>query len=125
VDPDRRLAVVTAVEQRQTELERVGGAGLDDHATTGPESFRKQFFELAEVDLNLRGEGEVLGTRQSGLPRFRVATLPEDAPILGVARADLIAILERTGSLETSELGPLVDAVRERFGDERAEPIAA
>jgi ATP-dependent DNA helicase RecG len=82
-------------------------------------------FELAEVDLNLRGEGEVLGTRQSGLPRFRVATLPEDAPILGVARADLIAILERTGSLETPELGPLVDAVRERFGDERAEPIAA
>ena len=35
-------------------------------------------FELAEVDLELRGEGEVLGTRQSGLPRFRVATLPED-----------------------------------------------
>ncbi len=82
-------------------------------------------FELAEVDLNLRGEGEVLGTRQSGLPRFRVATLPEDAPILATARADLIAILERTGSLGAPELGPLIDAVRERFGDERAEPIAA
>ena len=36
-------------------------------------------FELAEVDLSLRGEGEVLGTRQSGLPRFRVASLPDDA----------------------------------------------
>jgi ATP-dependent DNA helicase RecG len=82
-------------------------------------------FELAEVDLSLRGEGEVLGTRQSGLPRFRVATLPEDASILAVARADLIALLDRCGSLGAAELGPLVDAVRERFGDERAEPIAA
>ena len=36
-------------------------------------------FKLAEVDLALRGEGEVLGTRQHGLPRFAVAELPEDA----------------------------------------------
>ena len=35
-------------------------------------------FKLAEVDLGLRGEGEVLGTRQHGLPRFAVAELPED-----------------------------------------------
>src|ERR1700712_5538142 len=35
-------------------------------------------FELAEVDLALRGEGEVLGTRQHGLPRFALAELPED-----------------------------------------------
>ena len=35
-------------------------------------------FKLAEVDLALRGEGEILGTRQHGLPRFRVAELPED-----------------------------------------------
>ncbi|MEZ5075174.1 MAG: ATP-dependent DNA helicase RecG [Solirubrobacterales bacterium] len=82
-------------------------------------------FELAEIDLDLRGEGEVLGTRQSGLPRFRIASLPEDGPILAAARADLIAILGRLGSLDSPELGPLLDAVRERFGDERAEPIAA
>ena len=35
-------------------------------------------FKLAEVDLELRGEGEILGTRQSRLPRFAVASLPED-----------------------------------------------
>jgi ATP-dependent DNA helicase RecG len=82
-------------------------------------------FELAEVDLALRGEGEVLGTRQHGLPRFRVADLPEDAGILVSAREELAAMLRRHGSLEAPELGPLLDAARLRFGDERAEPIAA
>ncbi len=82
-------------------------------------------FELAEVDLRLRGEGEVLGTRQSGLPRFRVAQLPEDIALLDLARADLLGLLSEHGSLDAPALGPLVDAVRARFGDERAEPIAA
>ena len=82
-------------------------------------------FELAEVDLVLRGEGEVLGTRQSGLPRFRVASLPEDVGVLVTARDDLLALIAEHGSLESPALGPLVDAVRARFGDERAEPIAA
>jgi len=81
-------------------------------------------FLLAEIDLELRGEGEVLGTRQSGLPRFRVASLPEDADLLSAARADLIELLRLHGSLEAPALGPLVDVVRARFGDERAEPIA-
>ncbi len=82
-------------------------------------------FRLSEIDLTLRGEGEVLGTRQSGLPRFRVASLPEDGALLAEARADLLALIERHGSLEAPAMGPLTDVVRERFGDERAEPIAA
>ncbi|MFN8151934.1 MAG: ATP-dependent DNA helicase RecG [Solirubrobacterales bacterium] len=82
-------------------------------------------FELAEVDLRLRGEGEVLGTRQSGLPRFNVARLPEDVALLDLARADLLRLLGEHGTLEAPALGPLIDAVRARFGDERAEPIAA
>jgi ATP-dependent DNA helicase RecG len=82
-------------------------------------------FRLSEIDLTLRGEGEVLGTRQSGLPRFRVATLPEDGALLAEARADLLELIEDHGSLDAPELGPLTDVVRERFGDERTEPIAA
>jgi ATP-dependent DNA helicase RecG len=82
-------------------------------------------FELAEIDLTLRGEGEVLGTRQHGLPQFRVAKLPEDAALLARARADLISLIEEHGTLDAPGLGPLVDAVRSRFGDERVEPIAA
>ena len=42
---------------------------------------------LAEIDLELRGEGELAGTRQSGLARFRFAQLPEDAEVLERAHA--------------------------------------
>lgn len=82
-------------------------------------------FELAEVDLTLRGEGEILGTRQHGLPRFRVAELPDDAELLGAARSELVALLERHGSLDVPELAPLLDDARQRFGDERSEGISA
>jgi ATP-dependent DNA helicase RecG len=43
-------------------------------------------FVIAEEDLRLRGGGEVLGTRQSGLPAFRIATLPEHQDLLQAAR---------------------------------------
>jgi ATP-dependent DNA helicase RecG len=80
-------------------------------------------FELAEVDLGLRGEGEVLGTRQHGLPRFTVAELPEDTPTLFAARDELLALLRRHGSLDAPELGPLLEAARRRFGAGAADPI--
>jgi ATP-dependent DNA helicase RecG len=80
-------------------------------------------FRLAEVDLALRGEGEVLGTRQHGLPRFAIAELPEDLPLLLEARAEVLALLEQHGSLEAAALGPLMDSARGRFGAGAAEPI--
>jgi len=80
-------------------------------------------FKLAEVDLALRGEGEILGTRQSGLPRFAVAELPEDTPTLVAARDEVLALLRRHGSLSDPALGPLLDAARERFGAGAADPI--
>ena len=43
-------------------------------------------FVIAEEDLRLRGGGEVLGTRQSGLPLFRIASLPEHEALLEAAR---------------------------------------
>jgi ATP-dependent DNA helicase RecG len=82
-------------------------------------------FALAEVDLSLRGEGEILGTRQSGLPRFSVATLPEDTATLIAAREEVIAIVREHGSLGAAELGPLADSFRLRFGLDGGEPIPA
>jgi ATP-dependent DNA helicase RecG len=81
-------------------------------------------FRLAEVDLALRGEGEILGTRQSGLPRFAVATLPDDDALLLEAREEVLELLRRHGSLDAAELGPLLEAARRRFGAGAADPIA-
>ncbi|MBI4593672.1 MAG: ATP-dependent DNA helicase RecG [Candidatus Rokubacteria bacterium] len=50
-------------------------------------------FRIAEVDLELRGPGEFFGTRQSGLPQFRVADLIRDAAILEDARVEAQAII--------------------------------
>jgi len=80
-------------------------------------------FKLAEKDLELRGEGEILGTRQSGLPRFAVAKLPEDGPQLIEAQREVIALLRRHGSLSDPALGPLLDAAHRRFGAGAADPI--
>ena len=80
-------------------------------------------FKLAEVDLTLRGEGEVLGTRQSGLPRFAVAELPEEAALLESARDEVLALLRRHGSLDAPGLGPLLDAAHRRFGAGASDPI--
>lgn len=52
-------------------------------------------FRIAEEDLRLRGEGEVLGTRQSGAPTFRVADLQFHADLLEIARKESRLILER------------------------------
>jgi ATP-dependent DNA helicase RecG len=80
-------------------------------------------FRLAEVDLLLRGEGEILGTRQSGQARYRVAKLPDDEALLEEARDEVLALLREHGSLEAPELGPLLEAARRRFGAGAADPI--
>jgi ATP-dependent DNA helicase RecG len=80
-------------------------------------------FKLAEVDLGLRGEGEILGTRQSGLPRFAVASLPEDSAALMAAREEVLRLLRAHGSLADPALGPLLEAARRRFGAGAADPI--
>ncbi len=81
-------------------------------------------FRLAEIDLELRGAGDVLGTRQAGLPQFRVARLPEDAPLLERARERADELLDSDPALEAPEHVLLRETVAERFGSER-QPIAA
>lgn len=58
-------------------------------------------FLIAEEDLKLRGEGELLGTRQSGTPGFRIASLEAHGDLLEIARKDAAYVIERDPDLTT------------------------
>ncbi|MGH6727115.1 MAG: ATP-dependent DNA helicase RecG, partial [Pseudolabrys sp.] len=58
-------------------------------------------FRIAEEDLRLRGEGDLLGTRQSGLPGFQIARIETHGKYLGAARDDAALILSRDAALTT------------------------
>jgi ATP-dependent DNA helicase RecG len=81
-------------------------------------------FKLAEIDLELRGAGEVLGTRQHGLPEFRVARLPEDLPLLERARERAHELLGGDPELEHPENALLREATIAKFGSDM-DPIPA
>jgi ATP-dependent DNA helicase RecG len=59
-------------------------------------------FRIAEEDLRLRGEGDVLGTRQSGLPGFRLARLEVHGKLLSAAREDAKLVLNRDPKLKSA-----------------------
>ena len=80
-------------------------------------------FRIAEEDLRLRGEGDVLGTRQSGMPGFRVARIEVHGPLLEPARKDAQLILSRDPTLTSRArrgAAPPALSVRARRGDPAA-----
>jgi ATP-dependent DNA helicase RecG len=77
-------------------------------------------FELAEVDLSLRGPGDFFGTRQSGLPSLRIASY-SDRDLLQVAREEAIRILATDPDLlqpEHRAIARIVRGLLERVRDE-------
>ena len=58
-------------------------------------------FRIAEEDLRQRGAGELLGTRQSGMPEFRLADLGAHGELLAAARDDVKLILDRDPDLQS------------------------
>ena len=53
-------------------------------------------FEIAELDLKLRGPGEFFGTKQSGIPELRVANIIRDRKMLELARTEAVRAIEKT-----------------------------
>jgi ATP-dependent DNA helicase RecG len=114
-----------------------GRIGRGEHASVcllfGPAGSRRlqalaasgDGFELAEVDLRLRGEGELAGVRQSGRAEPRVASLPQDAELLEHARDCALALLDVDPELAAPEHTLLGDALERVFGVEASEPIPA
>jgi ATP-dependent DNA helicase RecG len=72
-------------------------------------------FRIAEVDLQLRGPGEFFGTRQSGLPEFRVADLLRDAALLDDARREAQAIVAADPELRAADHVGLRQALLARW----------
>jgi ATP-dependent DNA helicase RecG len=76
-------------------------------------------FRIAEEDLRLRGEGDVLGTRQSGMPGFHVARIETHAKLIGPARDEARLALERDPTL-ASPRGESLRCLLYLFGRDEA-----
>jgi ATP-dependent DNA helicase RecG len=76
-------------------------------------------FRIAEEDLKLRGEGELLGTRQSGTPGFRLASIEAHGDLLEIARKDARYVLTSDPDLE-SERGQALRVLLYLFGRDEA-----
>jgi len=99
--------------------------GPKDSARLKALAAHRDGFELARIDLALRKEGELIGTRQHGLAQFAVAQLPDDEALLERARARAAAILQADPELEAPEHALLVCALADAYGPEAAAQIAA
>jgi len=73
-------------------------------------------FRLAEQDLQMRGPGDLLGTKQIGLPPLRIADLVRDAQILNVSRRLAQELIDRDPKLEMAEHALLKRQVTQRHG---------
>jgi ATP-dependent DNA helicase RecG len=99
--------------------------GPKDSARLKALAAHRDGFELAQIDLRLRKEGELIGTRQHGFAQFRVALLPDDELLLERARARAAAILEADPELAAPEHALLADALAAAYGSEALAPIPA
>ncbi|VAV83871.1 ATP-dependent DNA helicase RecG [hydrothermal vent metagenome] len=74
-------------------------------------------FRIAEEDLKIRGPGDFIGTRQSGMPEFRTSDTFADLGLLKTAREDAKAFLELDPELTTPEGAPIKEILRLRWKD--------
>ncbi|MEK6539525.1 MAG: ATP-dependent DNA helicase RecG, partial [Deltaproteobacteria bacterium] len=72
-------------------------------------------FRIAEEDLKIRGPGDFLGTRQSGLPDFRIADIMTDAAMLKKARDEAFNLIRNDPALEREEHSALKEIVKARW----------
>lgn len=71
-------------------------------------------FVISQRDLELRGPGDFLGVKQSGLPEFRVADLEQDLKVLEIARKDAIELISREDFLTNPKYKALVEYLQEQ-----------
>ena len=75
-------------------------------------------FKIAEKDLELRGTGDFFGTKQHGIPDFKIANLFEDMDILKLAQKVAIHVMEEDSKLEQEKNILLKQMVKEKIGNQ-------
>jgi ATP-dependent DNA helicase RecG len=73
-------------------------------------------FEIAEMDLRLRGPGEFFGLRQHGLPPLKIADITKEMELLATAKEDALAMLESDPDLRSPQHRILRTELHRRFG---------
>jgi ATP-dependent DNA helicase RecG len=104
-----------AARSRCLLVARFAGAGADARERLRAMEDVQDGFELARRDLALRGQGDLLGTRQSGEQLFEVADLYRDEAILDEAREEAFALVEADPALARPEHLAAAEALRERW----------
>lgn len=105
---------------------RVGRGGAESYCIAvselgaGSERLRafaatRDGFRIAEEDLRIRGQGDLFGARQSGLPAFRWARLEDDLDLLMLARDTARAMVQRDPELES--VPAIKNALAHRYAD--------
>jgi ATP-dependent DNA helicase RecG len=91
---------------------------VSDEARLRLETMRevRDGFVIAERDLAMRGPGEFLGTRQSGLPDLKVANLVRDAGLVELARREAFSLFDRDPTLSAPDHAPLKVALKRTWG---------
>ncbi|GAB1429177.1 ATP-dependent DNA helicase RecG [Ignavibacteria bacterium] len=71
-------------------------------------------FQIAEIDMKLRGAGNILGTQQSGVPEFQFSDLVSDIEIIASARSEAFALVNRDPHLRSAENEPIRNEFRRK-----------
>jgi len=74
-------------------------------------------FRIAELDLEIRGPGEFLGTRQHGLPHFKIADLLTDTRLLVAARDEAFRLIDEDPTLQHPRYAPLRNHLKRQYRD--------
>lgn len=94
---------ILMTNQKRSSEARIRLKAMTDH-TDG--------FKISEIDLEIRGPGDFLGTRQSGLPAFQLANIVQDQAILKEAREAAFSLIESDPDLSSPENQPISAALR-------------
>ncbi len=103
----RNRALCMLLAQRKTSKESIERLDVMEKSSNG--------FEISEADLRIRGPGDLFGTRQSGMPDFRIADLLRDEALLRCAREDAFDIINSDPELRKKENEVIRDALNQRI----------